>query len=72
MTDTCKNNVSKFVCFTSFLTTIYSLKIVQFMEDLAVFTALNHSGSFGKNFVKFKKNKYVIYRLRIGPYGEKL
>ena len=29
------------------------------MEDLAVFTALNHSGSFGKNFVKFKKNKYA-------------
>ena len=26
------------------------------MEDLAVFTALNHSGSFGKNFVKLKKN----------------
>ena len=25
------------------------------MEDLAVFTALNHSGSFGKNIVKFKK-----------------
>ena len=25
------------------------------MEDLAVFTALNHSGSFGMNFVKFKK-----------------
>ena len=24
------------------------------MEDLAVFTALNHSGSFGKNFVKLK------------------
>ena len=42
------------------------------MKDLAVFTALNHSGSFGKNFVKFKKNKYVIYRLRVGPYGEKL
>ena len=41
------------------------------MEDLAVFTALNHSGSFGKNFVKFKNNKYVIYRLRVGPYGEK-
>ena len=31
------------------------------MEDLAVFTALNHSGSFGKNFVKFKNKKYVIY-----------
>ena len=29
------------------------------MEDLAVFTALNHSGFFGKNFVKFKKNKYA-------------
>ena len=42
------------------------------MEDLYVFTALNHLGSFGKNFVKFKKNKYVVYRLRVGPYGEKL
>ena len=42
------------------------------MEDLAVFTALNHSGSFGKNFGTFKKNKYVIYRKRVGPYGEKL
>ena len=40
------------------------------MEDLAVITALNHSGSFGMNFVKFKKNKYVVYRLRVGPYGE--
>ena len=29
------------------------------MEDLAVFTAINHSGSFGKNFVKFKNNKYI-------------
>ena len=51
---------------------LHHSKIVQFMEDLAVFTALNHSGSFGKNFVKFKNNKYVIYRLRVGPYGEKL
>ena len=42
------------------------------MEDLAVFTAINHSGSFGKNFVKFKNNEYVIYRLRVGPYGEKM
>ena len=25
------------------------------MEDLAVFTALNHSGYLGMNFVKFKK-----------------
>ena len=37
----------------------------------AVFIALNHSGSFGMNFVKFKK-KYVIYRLRVGPYDERL
>ena len=42
------------------------------MEDLAVFTSINHSGSFGKNFVKFKNNKYVIYRLRVGPYGQDL
>ena len=41
-------------------------KTVQFMEDLAVFTALNHLGSFGKNCVKFQKNKYVIY-LGLGP-----
>ena len=51
------------------------------MEDLAVFTALNHSGPFGENFVKLVKKKiekkkyiyiYVIYWLRVGPYGEKL
>ena len=42
------------------------------MEDLAVFIALNHSGSFRMYFVKFEKiNKYVIYRLRVGPYGKK-
>ena len=43
------------------------------MEDLVVFKALNHSGSFRMYFVKPKKKKiYVIYRLRVGPYGEKL
>ena len=31
-------------------------EIVQFMEDLAVFTVLNHSGPFGENFAKLKKN----------------
>ena len=41
------------------------------MEDLAVFTALNHSGSFGKNLIKFKNNKNLIYRLRVGLYGKK-
>ena len=31
------------------------------MEDLSVITALNHSGSFGKNSVEFKeKNNNVI------------
>ena len=30
------------------------------MKDFAVFTALNHSGFFGKNFVKFKKKKYLF------------
>ena len=34
------------------------------MEDLAVVTALNHSGSFRKNFLKLKKKKYIyIYIL---------
>ena len=42
------------------------------MEDLAEFIAQNHSGSFRMYFVKFKKNIYVIYRLRVGPYGKKL
>lgn len=35
------------------LITISSLKIVQSKEDLALITALNQSGSFGKNVVKF-------------------
>ena len=30
------------------------------MKDLAVFTALTHSGSFGKNLVKFKKKKCYL------------
>ena len=31
------------------------------MEDLAVITALNNSGSFGKHFVHFKKNTNAIH-----------
>ena len=31
------------------------------MEELAVFTALNHSGSFGMNFVKFEKNNIFFF-----------
>ena len=33
------------------------------MEDLAVVTALNHSGSFRKNFLKLKKKNIYIYIL---------
>ena len=31
------------------------------MEDLAVITALNHSGSFGKNFVKLKEKIEMLF-----------
>ena len=48
------------IYITSNLTTIHSLKILRFIEDLAVFTTLNHSGSFGKSFVKFKKKKMLF------------
>ena len=41
------------------------------MEDLAVIKALNHSGSFGKNFVKFKgRNKNVIYQPKAVHVGK--
>ena len=53
------------ICITSILTTIYSLRNCSVYGGLAVFTALNRSGSFGKNFVKFRKNKCIIYRLRV-------
>ena len=40
------------------------------MEDLTIITALNHSGSFGKNFVKFKENdKNVIHQPRAVRIG---
>ena len=41
------------ICITSILSTIYPLKIVSFMVNLAVITALTHSGSFGDIFVKY-------------------
>ena len=49
------------ICITSILTTAFTCsKTAQFLEDLAVFTALNHDwGSFGKNLVKFKKKCYL-------------
>ena len=36
------------------------------MEDLAVITALNHLGSFGKNFVKFKLKKIEMLFISLG------
>ena len=42
------------------------------MKDLEVVTALNHSSSFGKDFVKFKgKNKNFIYQPRSVRIGKK-
>ena len=31
------------------------------MEDLAVFTTLNHSGYLGKNFIEIKKKKTMLF-----------
>ena len=47
-------------------------KIVQFMKDLEVVTGLNHSSSFGKDFVKFKgNNKNFIHQPRSVRIGKK-
>ena len=41
------------------------------MEFLVVITVLNHSDSFGQNFVKFKKkNKNVIHQPWLGRIGK--
>ena len=54
------------ICITSILTTIYSLKSCSVYEDLAVNKTLNHSGSFGKNFVKFEeKDKNIIHQPKV-------
>ena len=95
VTDTCKNNVSKFFwrpfksplsirkwkCFGEvslfnlhhlyFNYHLLAEKLFCLWKVLPFLQALNHSGSFGKNFDKLKKkDKHVIYRLRVGPYGE--
>ena len=41
------------------------------MEFLVVITVLNHSDSFGQNFVKFKKKKCYSSAL-VASYWEKL
>ena len=41
------------------------------MEFLVVITVLNHSDSFGQNFVKFKKkNKNVIHQPWLSRIGK--
>ena len=40
------------------------------MEDLALIKAVNHSGSFGKNFAMFMKKKTVIHRPRSVGIGK--
>lgn len=47
-------------------------RIVQFMKDLEIVTAVNHSSSFGKDFIKFKgKNKNFIRQPRSVRIGKK-
>ena len=47
-------------------------RIFQFMKDLEVVTALNHSSSFGKDFIKLKgKNKNFIHQPRSVRIGKK-
>ena len=60
------------VCINSILSTILNWsKIVKFMEDFAAITALDHSGSFGKNFIKFmEKTGNVIYQPRSVRIGK--
>ena len=41
-------------------------KVVQFLEDLDVITALNHSGSFGNNLVNFEKKKMKMLFTSLG------
>ena len=83
MTDTCKNNVSKFVwkpfksplslrkwkCFAEaslfnlhhlyFNYHLLAQKLFSLWKILPYLQALNHSGSFGKSFVKLKKKCYL-------------
>ena len=38
------------------------------MEDIAFITALNHSGSFGENFVMFKEKKVKMLFTRLSRF----
>ena len=57
------------ICITSILTTIYLLKNCSAYGRSCRIYSPKSFGFFRKEFVKFKKKKF-IYRLRVGPYGE--
>ena len=59
------------ICITSILTTIYSLKNCSVYGRSCRIYSPKSFGFFRKEFRQVSK-KNVIYRLRVGPYGEKL
>ena len=60
------------ICITSILTTSYWLKNCSVYGRSCRIYSPKSFGFFQKEFRKVSKNKYVIHRLRVGRYGEKL
>ena len=60
------------ICITSILTTIHSLKNCSVHGRSCRIYSPKSFGFFRKELRRIKKKKNVIYRLRVGPYGEKL
>ena len=61
-----KKNISVRPLFNLYYLSLFQLpftrsKIIHFMEDLSLITALNHKGSFGKHFVKSQKNNVICH-----------
>ena len=61
-------NLSRRFALPLFSLPLVRSKIVQFNEDLAVITALYHSGPFGENFVKLKEKNKMLFTAKVGPY----
>ena len=59
-----------FISFALVFSTIYSL--INFMENLAVITALYHSGSFRDHLLSFRKKLKCYSPAKVGPYWVKL
>ena len=57
------------ICITSILTTIYSLKNCSVHRRSCHIYSPKSFGFFRKEFRRVKKNQYVIYRLRVYAYG---